>query len=301
MEDRINEVETKNSEIKEVDISLTKVVKSICKITYGNKCGTGFLIKLYQDGKELFCLMTNHHVITKELVDSKEMINVKYNFESKWVQIKLDINERFIKYDPTLDFTIIDVGDLIKQKYFLFPNINNIDYVNQKIYIPQYPEGNKLSFSEGKIIKINIENDELVYDASTKSGSSGSPILLKDTTEIIGIHKQGNTKTRNENYGTLINSIIEFIQFKKDKSKKSNENIPIIKDNQKNEILCIYNKRLGGLNLLHDYSLNIDKWPDEDKKSYIEGKNNINEKNIEIYINNKKIKFGYKYKSDERG
>ena len=82
MEDRINEVETKNSEIKEVDVSLTKVVKSICKITYGNKCGTGFLIKLYQDGKELFCLMTNPHVITKELVDSKEMINVKYNYES---------------------------------------------------------------------------------------------------------------------------------------------------------------------------------------------------------------------------
>ena len=112
--------------------------------------------------------MTNHHVITKELVDSKEMINVKYNFESKWVQIKLDTNERFIISDPTLDFTIIDVGDLIKQKYFLFPNINNIDYINQKIYIPQYPEGNKLSVSEGKILKINIEDDELVYDASTK-------------------------------------------------------------------------------------------------------------------------------------
>ena len=155
MGNRTNEVETKNSEIKEVDISLTKVVKSICKITYSNKCGTGFLIKLYRDGKELFCLMTNHHVITKELVDSKEMINVKYNYENNWVQINLDTNERSIKYDQTFDFTIIDVGDLIKQKYFLFPNINNIDYINQKIYIPQYPEGNKLSVSEGKITEIN--------------------------------------------------------------------------------------------------------------------------------------------------
>ena len=195
------------------------MVKSICKITYSNKCGTGFLIKLYQDGKELFCLMTNHHVITKELVDSKEMINVKYNFESKWVQIKLDTNGRYIKYDPTLDFTIIDVGDLIKQKYFLFPNINNIDYINQKIYIPQFPEGNKLSVSEGRIIKINDSN-ELVYDASTEDGSSGSPILLKNTTEVIGIHKEGNTHTRKENYGTLINSIIEFIQSKNNKTKK---------------------------------------------------------------------------------
>ena len=53
--------------------------------------------------------MTNHHVITKELVDSKEMINVKYNYESKLVQINLDTNERFIISDPTLDFTIIEL------------------------------------------------------------------------------------------------------------------------------------------------------------------------------------------------
>ena len=152
-----------------------------------------------------------------------------------------------------------------------------------------------------KTKKINDSN-ELVYDASTEDGSSGSPIFLKNTKEVIGIHKEGNTHTRKENYGTLINSIIEFIQSKNNKSKKSNENISIIKDNQKNEILCIYNKQIDEIKLLYDYSLNIDNFDnDEEKKSYIEGKNNINEKNIEIYINNKKIKFGYKYKSDERG
>ena len=40
---------------------------------------------------------------------------------------------------------------------------------------------------------------------------------------------------------------------------------------------------------------------DEVKKSYLEGKNNINENNIDIYINDKKIKFNYKYKSNEKG
>ena len=52
---------------------------------------------------------------------------------------------------------------------------------------------------------------------------------------------------------------------------------------------------------MHDYSEDTKSWSEEGKKSYIEGKNNINEKNIEIYINNKKIKFNYKYKSNERG
>ena len=33
----------------------------------------------------------------------------------------------------------------------------------------------------------------------------------------------------------------------------------------------------------------------------MEGKDNINENNIDIYINDNKIKFDYKYKSNERG
>ena len=47
--------------------------------------------------------------------------------------------------------------------------------------------------------------------------------------------------------------------------------------------------------------MNIDDWSDEYKKLYIEGKNNINGNNIDIYINDKKIEFSYKYKSNERG
>ena len=39
----------------------------------------------------------------------------------------------------------------------------------------------------------------------------------------------------------------------------------------------------------------------ENKILYEEGKKNINENNIEIYINNKIIKFNYKYESNEIG
>ena len=67
----------------------------------------------------------------------------------------------------------------------------------------------------------------------------------------------------------------------------------------KNEIICIYNKQEDEINLLHDYTINI-TWSDEYKKLYIEGKNNINGNNIDIYINDKKIEFNYKYKSNER-
>ena len=288
----MNEVKINKSEIKgidkEINKKMAKIYKSICKITYHKECGSGFLIKLPKDGEEICCLMTNHHVIRNTMIKSKEIVKVEYKFQEKSFEIKLDPKERFIQYDPNLDFTIIDVHDIIKDKYFLSPNTKNIHYINEDIYILHYPGGDILSASEGKIIKIN-DNNELVYDASTESGSSGSPIFLKDKTEVIGIHKAGSTY-RKENYGTLINSIIQFIQSK-------NENISIIKDNQKNEILCIYNKKEDEINLLHDYSINYFLGEEQ----YIEGKNNINGKNIEIYINNKKIKFNYKYESNEKG
>ena len=158
--------------------------------------------------------MSNEHVITKEMIELNKIIDIKYNYEEKWIKIKLDLNERYILYNKKMDVTIIEIKkDEIKDKYFLLPNINNnIEYINKDIYIVQYPQGNKLSYSEGKII--NINNDELIYDASTKSGSSGSPILLKNTTEVIGIHKQGSNR-KNENYGTLICSIIQLLKYKK--------------------------------------------------------------------------------------
>ena len=164
MEGRRNEVETKNSEIKKIDLNLLEVLKSVCKIIYQNQVGTGFFIKLYKGDKELLCLMTNEHVIRKEMIESKEIIDVKYNYEKKWMKIKLDEKERFILYNKEMDITIVEIKDKIKDKYFLLPNINKID--------------------------------------------------LKDKTEIIGIHKQGNTYKK-ENRGTLIYSFIQILNYKK--------------------------------------------------------------------------------------
>ena len=210
-----NEVKFKNSEIKKLDMNLHKVLKSVCKIMCQNGVGTGFFIKLYKDEKELLCLMTNEHIISKEMIESNEIIDVKYKNEQKWLRIKLDEKERYILNNKEMDITIVEIisKDKIKDKFFLLPNINNnIDYINKKIYIVQYPEGNDLSYSEGKIKE--IKNYNLIYDASTQSGSSGSPILLKDTTKVIGIHKRGNSHKK-ENRGTLIYSFIQILNCKK--------------------------------------------------------------------------------------
>ena len=100
--------------------------------------------------------------------------------------------------------------------------------------------------------------------------------------KVIGTHKAAGNK--NYNKGSFLKyPIEEFIS----KIKEDNKS--------KNEIICIYNKQKEEIDLLHDYHINVnDSKYEEFKKSYLEAKNDINENNIDIYINDKKIKFNYK-------
>ena len=81
------------------------------------------------------------------------------------------------------------------------------EYENKKIYIPQYPEGGELSNSKGIIKSIN--DNEFSHLASTKGGSSGSPIFIEGTIKVIGIQGRND---KNENYGNFIGSVIESLK-----------------------------------------------------------------------------------------
>ena len=83
----------------------------------------------------------------------------------------------------------------------------------------------------------------------------------------------------------------------------SNEILINVRDvniqNEKNEIICIYNKKYKDpIDLLFDYK---SECKEEYKNSFNKSKKNIYEHILEIYANNKKIKFNYRYESDEIG
>ena len=60
------------------------------------------------------------------------------------------------------------------------------------IYIPQYAQGKELVNARGSIV--NVDKYEFTHLASTEQGSSGSPIFLQYSIDVIGIHKEGNKK-----------------------------------------------------------------------------------------------------------
>ena len=222
-----------NSEFIRNDISIAQALKSLCKIYTQDTISSGFLIQFFKDQEKLFCLMTNEHVITKTMVARKEKFTFYFDNESEIREILLDPKERYIKDFRYLniDAIVIEIlpKDNIPQYFFLKPNIdyiNNADIlINKEITILQYPDGNSYR-AFGTIIS-KKKNNEFAHSASTLPGSSGSPIFLRNSTKVIGIHKSGSVS---ENYGNFIGPIFNYFR-----NFSQNQNI-ILKNEVKNEI-----------------------------------------------------------------
>ena len=204
------------------DISnIMKVAKGTVKIELDNDKGvaSGFFLKLERNNKEFYCLMTNAHVITKEMITNQEKIKIKYDNETKEINLELNEKERiiFCFMDFGIDITIIEIipKDGIKDKtYFLNPKTDNNyeEFIGKNIQIIQFPDGKKLSKSEQKITERFKKIEYMFYhNASTIEGSSGSPIILKDDDKVLGIHK-GGIRGKKKNVGIFIGIILDVIK-----------------------------------------------------------------------------------------
>ena len=201
-----------------------KYSKSICKLTVEGKniSGTGFFMCLYDEQKKMNCLITNYHVISQDLIDSKEYISIQ--LENKIVRkIKLEAEKRFIKcFKRPKDIAIIEIivnDDIINMDIlFLSYDLNYLSgysqYHNADIFILQHPLGKETEFAPGKITV--IEGYEFKHSEETDSGSSGSPVILYGNYEdlkVIEIYKEYEKKD-NQGIGTFIGEIGEFLKKK---------------------------------------------------------------------------------------
>ena len=215
--------------------NLNKLQKCIRRIVIDNKIyGTGFLMELEKENTPFYCLITNEHVISEVLIEDNRTIEILFpqNSEEGKLCIKLNKNERFIRNYGYLgiDATVIQIFPENNEinKEFFFKN-NNIEVLvkdnyeilkNKNIHILQYPgSGNILSISQGVYLGIYNIN-EFYHNASTESGSSGSPIFIfYDSTIIIfGIHKGGK---KDKNLGDFIYPLVHSLKINAffDKSK----------------------------------------------------------------------------------
>jgi len=231
MEQINNECKIKKNQIISIS-NIFNVSKGTCKIEVTKDedkyISSGFLLKFKRNKKPFYSLMTNSHCIftqKKNMETEKDdikQIKIKYDNEKKELVFKLIKSERIILdfQESNIDIAIIEIipKDKIDDSFFLSPhsNINEDEIINKDIQVIQYPNGEALAFSEGKITEKAKKFLYLFFhEASTKFGSSGSPIVLKGEEKIIGIHR-GSVQGKMKNAGILIGAVVKAVnEYKK--------------------------------------------------------------------------------------
>ena len=148
---------------------------------------------------------------------------------------------------------------------------------------------NNFSFNSGKIL--SIEDNLITHDIPINEHFSGSPLILKsdNTNFIIGLYYGDDIY----NIANKFNYILENI---KNKIKINNEeNLDI-----KNEIDCEYYEENDDreINLIHDYDNPFNFYDKDTREPHFQA-SQINQnffmKNIELFINGKKMDFMFSY------
>ena len=176
-----------NPVTKKEIIELFNMENSMCKILYEKienkkiKKGkaTGFLCEI-DDFPIKYGLFTNNHVLDENDIKKGNTINIELLNESSYLKKKIKIDEKRRVYtNKDLDYTCIEIyqSDGFKDYFKIEPILfNNKNYLNDSdIFILQYPEGNELCFSYGKVL--SLKDNDIIHSASRKHGSSGSPII----------------------------------------------------------------------------------------------------------------------------
>ena len=206
---------------------------SMCKIKFKrivnhkleNCTGSGFVLQFkYKEIPFKKCLITNNHVINEAGADDE--IRIEYQNLGKSIEMTKNGKERKIFTDKILDYSLIELFDDDEFKYFfkidqdIIKNESTV-FDHHDIFILQYPNGNELSVSLGKVLSIN--DKKLRHNCSTSFGSSGSPVISRSSNaSIIGLHYGADINSK-FNLSTPILSILEDIN-EKIKGKKDNIN-----------------------------------------------------------------------------
>ena len=260
------------------------------------------------------------------------MVDLIFIYEGTRIKIQGNINQKM--KDICNSFCLKANADINSLVFLYGGGLLNLEKAlnettkENKLSILVYDKDNDLNSKRGKILNDRIIDEIISSNNNIKNSLIGISSQIENIIFDL-INKKNIIYINNQlqNINIIINKINEDI-------KKINKDLNTIKNNDKhkndkqndykpnnelkiydlgksmnkdeginisnNEIICIYYIQDDEISLLHDYK-DYENWSDKYKELYLEGKNNINKDNIEIYINNKKIEFNYKYKSNERG
>ena len=220
------------------------IQKSICKLISGKCFGTGFFMEYKSE----------NYVITAYHIISNNIKNIEIQIWNKKI-IKLNLDNRYLILLKEKDIAAIQVkqNEIIDIHYLKFDlNFTNgySQYNNRDIFTIGYPR-NVLSTGSGKIKY--IQDFEFYHTIPTDNGSAGSPIVLFNSLNVIGVHQARDVLKRIK-IGIFIGELIKEINIQNNKNKNLNLSLTSFHPELGERILSINFMTLGNQDIGH-YSI----------------------------------------------
>lgn len=203
--------------------TLNEIAESICKVKVSNQYCSGFYLKIQNDQKILYMIMTSYQIIPLKLDKMNNEIEIIHKNENLNRKIVLNNNERKIVCLEDKDVTAIEIlekDNLINNVKFLNYDLNckfnvYVNYLDIDTFIIHYPKEKYIECNSGKITLVKSPKEfQFHHTLVTDEGSSGSPILLfekpNEIPKVVGV----NTSLifgKKFNIGTFIDVLIDSI------------------------------------------------------------------------------------------
>jgi hypothetical protein len=143
---------------------------------------TGFLISPN-------LVLTNEHCISTP----REVFNAAAYFDDSAEALRFDGSSGF---NIALDYVVCHLAKPVVDRVPLHPARARITSGEQFVMV-EFPDGGPQAFSRIDCVALAdpaIGASEFDHDCDTKSGSSGSPVIVDESRDVVGLHHVGFTK-----------------------------------------------------------------------------------------------------------
>lgn len=162
---------------------VVKLTNAVGRVSVqGRGFGTGFLIAPRT-------VLTCHHVLPDAQTAKESSLEFDYQRDEdgsfrRVTTVKLDPMTRFVT-DEALDFTIVGLADELMDRSAI-PLVDDGDtIVGEWVSLFHHPQGGPLQLGGGTVLA--VYDDFVHYDANTRPGSGGAPLLDRNL-RLIGLH-----------------------------------------------------------------------------------------------------------------